>query len=198
MTDLDRPDLPTEAHRRGIGRSIVLGCLLACWLGAAPVSIAQPEENVKAAFVFNFVRFTEWPARRFPGRDAPLSLCLWSNDAHLSESMKSLGGRSIDERTVRVTEIDRPEELARCHALFIADATPRGSVATWLRKAESLDVLTMGDSEGFAASGGMIGLVSDGTRMRFEINDKAVRRSGLKLGSQLYQLGRGVAEEAAK
>ena len=56
----------------------------------------------------------------------------------------------------------------------------------------------MGDSDSFAAAGGMIGLVSDGPRMRFDINDKAVKRSGLKLGSQLYQLGRPVTEGAAR
>ena len=180
------------------GRGPALGCLLACLLGAPPVSIAQPEANVKAAFVFNFVRFTEWPAPRIAARDAPLSLCVWSSDARLSESMKSLAGRSVDERTVRVTDVDRPDELGKCHALFIADPSPRGSTSAWLRKAESLNVLTIGDSDNFAASGGMIGLVSDGPRMRFDINDKAVKRSGLKLGSQLYQLGRSVPEETAK
>ena len=180
------------------GRVRALGCLLACWLAAPPGSIAQPEQNVKAAFVFNFIRFTEWPAPRFAGRNAPLTLCVLSMDAGLSDSMKALAGRVVDERQVRVMDVDHPEELAKCHALFIADAPSRGATSGWLRKAESLDVLTMGDSEGFAASGGMIGLVSDGTRMRFEINDKAVRRSGLKLSSQLHQLGRSVAEGAAK
>lgn len=188
----------TAARCRRRGRVRELGCLLACLLGGPPVAIAQAEATVKAAFVFNFVRFTEWPAPRFATRDSPLSLCVWSTDARLSESMKALAGRSVDERTVRVTDVDRPDELGKCHALFIADATPRGSTSAWLRKAESLNVLTMGDSDGFAASGGVIGLVSDGPRMRFDINDKAVKRSGLKLGSQLYQLGRSVAEETAK
>lgn len=175
-------------------RGVLLAGLAVLGLGAVGGALAQPEQNVKAAFVFNFVRFTEWPAARFATRDAPQSLCLLSSDTRLSESMKGLAGRTVDERTVRVSDVERPEDLARCHALFIADTTPRGSMGVWLRKAESLDVLTMGDSDGFAAGGGMIGLVSDGLKVRFEINDKAVKRSGLKLGSQLYQLGRGVSE----
>ena len=164
-------------------------------MAGAPVNgFAEQDQNVKAAFVFNFVRFTEWPTQRFAQRNTPLSLCVWTPDARLSESMRALAGRSVDERPVRVTEVDRQDELGQCHALFIADTTPRASAAAWLRKAESLDVLTMGDSDNFAAAGGMIGLVADGTRMRFDINDKAVKRSGLKLGSQLYRLGRPVTE----
>ena len=166
--------------------------------GASFNGVAEQDQNVKAAFVFNFVRFTEWPAQRFAQRNTPLSLCVWTPDARLSESMRALASRSVDERPVRVTEVDRPDELAQCHALFIADTTLRTSAAAWLRRAESLDVLTMGDSDHFAASGGMIGLVSDGPRMRFDINDKAVKRSSLKLASQLYQLGRPVTEGLAR
>lgn len=179
-------------------RNVVLGGVLASLLATATAPRAQPEENVKAAFVFNFIRFTEWPAARFAGRSAPLSLCVWSGDGRLTESMKALVGRSVDERKVRVAEVERADELSRCHALFVADGVPAAQAPGWLHKAEALDVLTMGDGDGFAAAGGMIGLVSDGSRMRFEINDKAVKRSGLKLGAQLYQLGRSVNDGGAR
>lgn len=200
----DVPESGRAAARRGHGLSrglCTFGCLLACWFGAQPLASAQattPEATVKAAFVFNFLRFTEWPARRFATKDAPMTLCVGSADARLSESLKALGGRTLDDRRIQVTEIERADDLGKCHALFVADTTARATAAAWLRKAESLDVLTLGDGDGFAASGGMLGLVSDGSRMRFEINDRAVKRSGLKLGSQLYQVGRSVAESAAK
>ena len=186
-----------ERVRPGRARLIAFA-LVACLAGVSFNGIAEQDQNVKAAFVFNFVRFTEWPAQRFAQRNTPLSLCVWTPDARLSESMRALGNRSVDERPVRVTEVDRLDELAKCHALFIADSSPRASGAAWLRRAESLDVLTMGDSDSFATSGGMIGLVSDGPRMRFDINDKAVKRSNLKLASQLYQLGRPVTEGLAR
>lgn len=183
--------------RPGRSRLIAFG-LVACMAGAPFNGVAEEDQNVKAAFVFNFIRFTEWPAHRFPQRNIPLSLCVWSPEARLSESMRALAGRSVGERPVRVTEVERQDELGQCHALFIADPVPRAPAVAWLRRAESLDVLTMGDGDSFAASGGMIGLVSDGPRMRFDINDKAVKRSGLKLGAQLYQLGRSVNEGLAR
>ena len=194
---------PSDRHRtvervRASRYRLITLALVVCMAGGPVNGFAEQDQNVKAAFVFNFVRFTEWPAQRFAHRNTPLSLCVWTPDARLSESMRALAGRAVDERPVRVTEVDRQDELGQCHALFIADSSPRASAPAWLRRAESLDVLTIGDGDGFAALGGMIGLVSDGPRMRFDINDKAVKRSGLKLGSQLYQLGRPVAEGLAR
>ncbi len=169
-------------------------CGLLCLLAAVPQSAAQAESGVKAAFVFNFMRFTEWPPLRVPARDAPLWLCVWSGDGQLAESMRSLAGRLVDQHPLRVLDVERADELGRCHALFVPEAAPRGPTPAWLRRSESLDVLTVGDGEGFAAGGGMIGLNFDGTKMRFDLNDRAVRRSNLKFGSQLYQLGRSVTE----
>lgn len=169
-------------------------CGLACLLATAQQSAAQPESGVKAAFVFNFIRFTEWPPVRVASRDAPLSLCVWSTDGQLAESMRSLGGRLVDQHPLRVVDIERADDLGRCQVLFVSETAPRGALSGWLRRSESLDVLTVGDGDSFAAGGGMIGLNFDGTKMRFDINDKAVRRSNIKFGSQLYQLGRSVTE----
>lgn len=169
-------------------------CGLACALVTAQQSAAQAEFGVKTAFVFNFIRFTEWPPLRVAARDAPLSLCVWNADSQLAESMRSLASRQVDQHPLRVVDIERAEDLGRCHALFVPETAPRGALSGWLRRSESLDVLTVGDGDGFAAGGGMIGLNFDGTKMRFDINEKAVRRSGLKFGSQLYQLGRSVTE----
>lgn len=180
-------------------RHALLAGALAGWLvlhpaGAQPTA---PESNVKAAFVFNFLRFTEWPAGRLAARDAPLTLCVAAAPARLAEALKALASRSIDGRPLRVAEIERPDDLGRCHAAFIGEAA-RAATAAWTGKGESQGVLTVGDAEGFAPSGGMIGLVTDGPRMRFEINDKAVKRAGLKLDAQLLQLGRLVGEETPR
>jgi hypothetical protein len=161
-------------------------------------AVAQGENSVKAAFVFNFLRFTEWPAQRFSSRDSDLTLCVWPANAHLSESLRNLAGRNVNQHNLRVTEIERGDELNRCHALFVPEAAQRAVPASVLRRAEAQDVLTVGDADNFAASGGMIGLVADGSRMRFELNDKAVKRSAIKLSSQLYQLGRPAQEGALK
>jgi hypothetical protein len=126
-----------------------------------------------------------------------MTLCVWPGSAQLLDSLRSLSGRTVDQHVLSVSDIDRIDDLQRCHALFIPDAAQRRLPAGLLRRAESQDVLTVGDAEGFTAAGGMIGLVPEGTRLRFEINDKAVKRSALKLSSQLYKLGRMAQESSS-
>ena len=184
---------PATRKRGGGARACLLAGLIAVLLVPQP-ALPAPDQHVKAAFVFNFIRFTEWPPARLSARDGQLVLCVWAGDGPLGDAMRALGGRTVDERPLRVQEIDRTDDLVRCHALFVSDGAARASVGNWLRRAEALSVLTVGEVDGFATGGGMIGLVSDGERMRFEINDRAVKRGGLRLGSQLQQLGRAVDE----
>jgi hypothetical protein len=180
-------------HWTGYRHAII--CTLLSWVSiAAPNASAQVENSVKAAFVFNFLRFTEWPAQRLASSDAALMLCVWPGSVQLSESLRNLAGRNVDQHVLSVSDIDRVDDLQRCHALFVPEAAQRRLPAGLLRRAESHDVLTVGDAEGFTAGGGMIGLVPEGARLRFEINDKAVKRSALKLSSQLYKLGRMAQE----
>jgi hypothetical protein len=182
-----------KRHWRGCGQAVT--CALLSWiLIAAPSAGAQVEDSVKAAFVFNFLRFTEWPAQRLPTSDAAMTLCVWSGSVQLSESLRSLAGRTVDEHVLNVSDIDRIDGLQGCHALFVPESAQRRLPAGLLRRAESNDVLTVGDADGFTTGGGMIGLVPEGARLRFEINQEAVKRSALKLSSQLYKLGR-VAQE---
>ncbi|WP_169516995.1 YfiR family protein [Azohydromonas australica] len=180
-------------HRPGYRHAVI--CMLLSWVSiAAPNASAEVENSVKAAFVFNFLRFTEWPAQRLASPDAALTLCVWSGSAQLSDSLRSLAGRKVDQHALSVSDIDRVEDLQRCHALFVPEAAQRKLPAGLLRRAESQDVLTMGDAEGFTAGGGMMGLLPEGARLRFEINDKAVKRSALRLSSHLYKLGRMTQE----
>jgi hypothetical protein len=182
-----------KSYRQPYRRAVLYALL--CLLSMLTLEAsAQVENSVKAAFVFNFLRFTEWPAQRFANREAALTLCVWSGNTPLTESLGNLAGRTVDQRSLRVSNIDRVDDLNRCHALFLPEAAQHGLSPGLLRRAEAQDVLTVGDAEGFAVGGGMIGLVVDGTRMRFEINDRAVKRSAIKLSSQLYQLGRPVQE----
>lgn len=183
-------------RRRSGCRRALLYTLLSWGCIAAPNTSAQVENSVKAAFVFNFLRFTEWPAQRLASPDAALTLCVWAGSAQLADSLRNLAGRTVDRHVLSVSDIDRIDDLQQCHALFVPEAAQRKVPAGLLRRAESQDILTMGDADGFTASGGMIGLVPEGARLRFELNDKAVKRSALKLSSQLYKLGR-MAQESA-
>lgn len=175
-------------------RHVLVCALLSGASIAGPHASAQVENSVKAAFVFNFLRFAEWPAQRLGNPEGVLTLCVWSGSAKVADALHTLAGRTVDRHALRISDIDRAEELSRCHALFVSEAAQRKLPPSLLRQAEAQDVLTVGDAEGFSAGGGMIGLVPEGGRMRFDINDKAVKRSAIKLSSHLYKLGRIVQE----
>ena len=145
---------------------------------------------VKAAFLFNFAKFAEWPALPSGG---PITLCVVGNEAvgvALAETVRgqNIGGHPLD--------VLRPSDTAvwrTCHLLFIADADARRSSAG-LTAIKSVPVLTVSDGKAFAQTGGIIELYVDSGRMRFAINVDAAARSGLRLSSRLLGLANVVRD----
>jgi hypothetical protein len=184
-------DVPVRAIRRVDGwRLAVAGLALATtWLPgrgyAGDNSPALPSDAaVKAAFLYNFARFTEWPAL---ASGAPIVVCVVGQDviaAALSETFRgqSISGHMLDTRMSQDSATWRA-----CHVLFVADVATRRS-ADGLGAVKALPVLTVSDGKGFAQAGGIIELYVEGGRMRFLINMDAVERSRLHLSSRLLGL----------
>jgi hypothetical protein len=141
------------------------------------------EDEVKAGFIFNFLKYTEWPAAS-PGSE--LRVC--ALDAQpLSGRLEALQGRRIEEREIRVTAPTRPSALRGCQALYIP-AGERARAEAALRAIDQHPVLTICEAPGCVRDGSIIGLKLRGGRMRFDINQGAARQAGLKLSSQLLKL----------
>lgn len=173
-------------------RAALLACLAAVLLGGPrPPALAQgsSEPAVKAGFVYNFAKFTEWPAT-VGSAQAPTALCLVGGDP-LNAVTTLLDGRMLQGRALVVRRNVRSEDLKSCPIVYITDVDERRQ-ADALRAVRGLPVLTIGDAEGFADAGGMIGLVAADDRIQFEVNLEAVQRGGLRIQSQLLSLARGV------
>lgn len=143
------------------------------------------EATVKAGFVFNFIKFTQWPPVR-TAAGSPLHLCALSDTA-LQGTLELLQGRQVAGRAVEVRRRVPPAEWRQCDVMFLGDgdAAVRDGV---LRQLGSAPVLTVGDLPGFVAAGGMIGLRIESDRVRFDVNLAVAQRSGLALSSQMLQL----------
>jgi YfiR/HmsC-like len=156
------------------------------WSGPAfAQGTAADEATVKAGFVFNFIKFTQWPpVRTAPG--APLYLCTLSDTA-LPGALELLQGRQVSGRPVEVRRRVPPAEWRQCDVVFLGDgdAAARDGV---FRQLGSAPVLTVGDLPGFVATGGMIGLRIESDRVRFDVNLAVAQRNGLGLSSQMLQL----------
>ena len=164
-------------------RRLLLALLIA---GAATLSTPAQEipleYQVKAAFLYNFVKYIEWPEPR----SSPIKICVAGQNP-FGTILEDLLREERVRGTPLVTETI-PEPLPGCHVLF----TPKTStVPAYLNAAAGKPILTVGETPDFLARGGIIRFyLEGGSNVRFEINRAAAHRAGLRISSRLLQLAR--------
>ncbi len=163
--------------------NLLLGGLL---LGGHAWASEFDEYAVKAAYLYNFAKFVEWPPKAFPTANAPLLICI-AGDNPFGEALAALSGKTVVSHPVEVRHIPMATNLDQCHIVFIG-RSEQGRFKTVLAKLVRLPILTVSDIGDFAQTGGMIGLVEAEQRIRFDINLAITRQSNLKLSSQLLKL----------
>ena len=159
---------------------MVLGCL-------SGRSLAQEQENqLKAAYLFNFSKFVEWPEGAASGK-RPLTICVAGN-SYIAFSLTRLAwGKTVNGKEVKVSLVNSPESSGSCQMLFIARAAGKDEKAL-LERAQNAPVLTVGEEADFVAEGGIVKLVLEGSEIHFEVNQEAAARAGLKVSSKLLAL----------
>lgn len=163
--------------------------VLLCMAVPAGVGHAQDpdlEHRVKAAYLLNFTRYTEWPPAAFSGPGDPLTVCIVGRDPFGPVLDQTFQGRRTSGRPLRLLRPARPTE-GICHVAFLGAATP-AVLESWLAALATEPTLTVGDTESFVDAGGMIGFVIVDETVRFEINLPAVRIGRLRLSSRLLSL----------
>ena len=188
---------PRPASLRSAATNLLLIlCALGCaLLGAVTAAAADgsTDAQVKAGFVYNFAKFTEWPAAAFASPQAPLRLCLSGVDETQAKAFAGIEGKPVQGREVRIKRNSTAAEIGECNLLYVGDEEPRRVQAT-LQAARNASVLTISDTEGFIDSGGVIGLVYADNRIQFEVNLAAAQRAGLKIASQVLKIARVVKD----
>jgi len=144
----------------------------------------QDDPLLKAAYVYNFAKFTSWPKGVWRDPESPLVLCTSGVDSILP-ALERLSEERVAGRRVEI----RPDtnKTTGCHILFIT-TKEHSNEAHWIESVRSQPVLTISEHPGFAQSGGMIELFRKNERLRFRINIRAVRAGGLTLSSRLLGL----------
>ncbi len=146
------------------------------------------EHQIKAAFLYNFAKFIEWPHD-----DAgTLDLCILGED-HFGRDIDNIGGKTAAGKKLSVRRIKSVQEIKKCRMLFIA-SRENEQLEGILRSAQNLNILTVGDTDGYAERGVIINFYKEQNKIRFEINKDAAERSGLKISSKLFSLARIVQE----
>lgn len=162
--------------------------LLCGMLVAAQCANAQEagptEYQVKAAFLYNFAKFIEWPA----DTGGTLNLCLLGED-NFGRDIDDIEGKTAAGKVLSVRRIKSVHEVRKCRMLFIA-SPENEQLDSVLAAAQGLNILTVGDTNGYAERGVVINFYKEQNKIRFEINKAAAARSGLKISSKLFGLAR--------
>jgi hypothetical protein len=164
----------------------LLGMALVITLLTLPGPLGATDANVRAGLVLNFIRFTDWPALANDGSNH-LNICVARGDTRMASAMSALENRSVNERTIKVSTVSRPNEARDCQVLYLP-AELNVLIADFVQVVQGEAVLTISDAPDFVDSQGMIGLRLVTSRYQFEINNKVVRNSDLRLNPQLLRL----------
>ena len=172
-----------------------------CLLTAAAARADEPstrEYRVKAAFIFHFLQFTDWPANAFAGEDAPIIVAIVGDDPFDGALWQALNDKRVGRRAVLLRQFAAappPAELLGCHLLFVSQAmgNPMGNL---LQQVRGTPVLTVSDEGNFTEAGGVMRLLVEENKVRFEVNVTAAQRQQLKMSAKLLKLARLYEEPA--
>jgi hypothetical protein len=150
------------------------------------------EYEVKAAFLFRFAQFVEWPVDTFKGAGEPFTYCTIGNDPFRGALEQTLNGKTIGQRVLRVKHLNAAGKVGECQVLFVAGPGDKKHVADTLASAGGLPILTVGEADQFAENGGAIGFCTEDNKIRFEVNLDAAGKAGLKISAKLLALAKTV------
>lgn len=159
----------------------------------ARAALPATEYEVKAAFLYNFARFVEWPREALGPPEAPFVIAVLGTDPFGEVLDRTMAGKRVAGHPVEVRRLDDPERARHAHILFVS-ASERDRVSI-IVKATGENTLTVGETGDFARSGGMICFRVEDRRVRFEINPGRAEQARLKLSSQLLKLATIVPQE---
>lgn len=166
-----------------------LACLFLTLLLWASSALAQQDERaVKVAYIYNFLRFTEWPIPL----EQPFYLCVLGRTP-LDDELLQLENQPVRQDTViDVVHVAIGDDLEFCHSLYFDDAQRR-QIDMLLRQLNAAPILTISDAEGFADRGVMIEMGTLRNRVVFEVNLSAAQLADMDISAQLLKLARYVA-----
>lgn len=196
--------MSTEVHQRSargwcviteylLISKVVILTLLTLMGGVSGIEAqAQADEyQVKAAFLFNFVKFVEWPPEAFSDDNTSFVIGVIGDDPFGGALDQSVSGKSVNGRQLSVRRLKWGEDLRGCHILFIS-SSERKRLAQIISSLRGASVLTVSDIDQFNQQGGIINFILVASRVRFEINADVAEQGRLKISSKLLTLAKTV------
>jgi hypothetical protein len=178
-----------------VARLAVLLCILSVVGGERSRAQSNDEEyQVKAAFLYHFAQLVDWPADALTGDGNSLFLCTFGEDPFQGVLERTIAGKAIGSRVIRIRHLKEPEEMQSCQIVFLGKSETK-RIPMLLEDLHNAPVLTVGETAGFLDAGGMVCFLLEENRVRFAINLDAAEAARLKIGSRLLVLAQSVVGE---
>ena len=185
---LDSPGFRKIGIRRLFAMTVLL--LIICFNFAALASAQSVEESrVKAAYLYNFAKFVEWPSGAFRNPDDPAVICVVGDERTSDVLEPAVSGKKANGRPVEARRPHSSAEFKSCHVLFIG-FSDKERIAQSLQGLQRSSILTVGQSDQFIPLGGMINLALNHATIELEIDPEASNAVGLKISSRLLVVAR--------
>jgi hypothetical protein len=186
---------PLAARLRGAAQAALFALALLSQTHAAAQNAARPvsERSVKAAFLYKFASYVEWPNSASAG-DAPILIGVLGGGDFARELAEITAGRSVSNRPIRILRLDRNESANGLDILFIGDEM-REELPRVLDATRQRPILTVTESAGAIAEGSVINFTVDAERVRFEVSLHAAELGQLRLNARLLAVAQAVYRE---
>lgn len=175
----------------GLGLALRMGAALSVLLAlVAPLKAKaeiSKEYQVKAVFLFNFAQFVQWPPRAFTSPDEPFCIGILGNDPFDGFLDDTVKGETVEGHPLVIRRFSSAAEAKGCQILFVSSSEGL-QMAAILEDLKGLNILTVGDSEGFIKSGGIVRFVTVDNKIHFRINPEAAKRAKLVISSKVLRL----------
>ena len=179
-----------EHHRAQLCAVALAGLLsLAAVTPARSQATPPVEYQVKAAFLFNFAKFVEWPSDALPSDKSPITLCVFKQDPFGSALDEIIQGKTINNHQVLARRVNELPDLKSCQLVFLGKQEDKG-LSEVLNSLKGASALVVGETDGFAERGGCVQFFLEASKLRFAINMDAVQRARLTVSSKLLALAR--------
>jgi len=166
-----------------------LGLFASLWLGGAHLLQAQTEEGIKAAFIYNFSKFIEWPATAYASPSAPVTIGFVGGSALADLFEENSKGKNANGRDFVIKRLSGVAGAEECQIVYVAEA---GQINAVLGALKGKPTLVVGEAENLLDSGGAIRFIKEGAKVVFDLNLATATAAGLKVDPKLQKAARTV------
>ncbi|HWD90756.1 MAG TPA: YfiR family protein [Verrucomicrobiae bacterium] len=145
------------------------------------------EYQIKAAFLFNFAKFVDWPPGAFSATNSPIIIGVFGKNVFGKDLENTIRDKTVNNRRFQFITVASAAEGLKCHILFISPSE-KDNLKKILDGLHNASVLTVSETDQFINAGGMINFVIEDNKIRFQISDDAAKKAGLRISSKLLSL----------